>query len=143
MSELAMRKFRVMRNIREPPIQVEARDFKDFAEKAKYKSRTETVRALRKGKAFFVESEKGGDSLSKASSFGRINVLLEAFRNMSDSSESCQLHVLTHDKAQISFASMPRKDGRTGEEVRNEFAEHLNELVSQGTVLILRGTGSR
>ncbi len=144
MSELAMRKFRVMKSIRQPPIQVEARNFKDFAERASDRSRTETVRALRKGKAFFIEGEKNNDSYSKAQTFGGINVLLEAFRNISESEENlCSLHILTHDNAQISFASMPRKDGLTSSQVRNEFAKHLNELVSQGTVLVLSGTGSR
>jgi hypothetical protein len=142
MSELAVRKFRVMRNIREPPVKVEARSFKDFMEKTSDRSRTETVRALRKGKAFFIEGEKPDSSSSKAESFGRINVALEAFRNMSESEEnSCLLHVLTHDNAQMSFSLLPKKDGLTSSEVRNEFAKDLNELVSQGTILVL--TGSR
>ena len=141
MSELAIRKFRVMRSIREPPIKVEARNFKDFMERTSDRSRTETVRALRKGKAFFIEGEKS-DTSSKTESFGRINVALEAFRNMSEYEEnSCLLHVLTHDNAQMSFSLLPKKDGLTSSEVRSEFAKDLSELVSQGTILVL--TGSR
>ena len=144
MPELVMRKFNVMKSMDKPPVQVEARNFKDFIEKASDRSRTETVRALRKGKAFFIEGENSSSSSSKAESFGRINVALEAFRNMSESEEnSCLLHVLTHDKAQMSFSLLPKKDGRTSIEVRNEFAKDLNELVSQGTILVLSGAGSR
>ncbi len=140
MSELAIKKFAVMKGIRQPPIQVEARNFKDFIETAGCRARTKTVKALRKGGAFFIESEKNPDSYSKSMWFGRINVALEAFRNMSDlENGSCTLHIFTHDNAQISYSALPKKDGLNGSQVRREFAKALNGLLSEGTVLVLSG----
>ncbi len=148
MPELAMKKFTVLRPDR-PPFHVEARNVRDFSEKARCTSRTEMVRALRKGKSFFIEKNERQDYHSRGEDFCRINVALEAFRNMGESGESCCLHVITHDNAQISFSLLPKKfDGDNGSstnesnEVRRKFAKYLHSLVSQGTVLLITGANA-
>lgn len=142
MSELAIRNFRIMR-MNQPPIGLEARNFKDFIERAKCRSRTETVRALQNGKSFFVQSGDN-DYHSRAKTRSSINVALEAFRNITESGSDapCFLHMLTHDKAQISFSSLPKKGGLNSSQIRGEFAKYLDKLVSEGTVLVLTGASA-
>jgi|GEM_PF-2402560 len=140
MSELAIRKFTVLRLDR-PPSSIEAGSFREFAGKARCRSRTETVQALRKGRSFFIERDEKQDYNSKAESLGRINVALEAFRNMSESGEPCYLHILTHDNAQLSFSKLP-ENGKKENATRREFARYLDSLVSQGTVVIITGNGA-
>ena len=145
MPEPAMRKFTIMRLDR-GPFRLEARRFKDFMEKTKCRSRTETIRALRKGESFYI-GEEGQGYHEKADTLERINVALEAFRNMTNSgnNEFCFLHILTHDNTQLSMDSFPlgakNKKGEKVEnsEVRSEFARDLTRLVAEGTILIVSG----
>jgi len=111
---------------------IPARDFREFTERTACRSRTETVRALRKGGAFFMEGANGQDYHAKANDFGRINVMLEALRNLNETGENCKygLHLLFRDGSQLSYRNFP------SDAARRELAARVAENLSEGNVIL-------
>ena len=138
MPEQVTKKFMVLREMRKPPIEIEARNFRDLAKTAKDRIRTETIRQLREGKSFYIDSERSPDYHEKMHNFSRINVAIEAFEDViaADGDSSCYLHVLTHDNAHLSFGIVPQ--GTT----RRRMAAMLNDWIAEGTVLIISGANA-
>lgn len=140
MSRAVTRKFEInRRNAR--PISIEARNFKDLTDDSskRHMARTEAVRGLRKGKAFFIEGGKNPDYHEKMHNLSRINVALEALRNTRDSEgdESCSLHIFENSNQAV-FFSFPNGNAK------REFAEKLNDAVFRaGAVLLISGNKAR
>ncbi len=115
---------------------VKARCFTDFTERAGCRSRTETVRALRRGRSFFFGAGEKSDYHARAESFGKINIMLEVLRNMvnSEGMDSCSIHVFVPDgNGQVPLNSVPRGS------LKRELAKFLNECLYEGHVMVITG----
>ena len=77
---------------------VKAVPFKDLIEKAKDMSRTETVRALKKGGAFFIDLDGDPDYFKMAEVFRELNIMTEAVRNLknAEGSDSYSIFIFGH-----------------------------------------------
>ena len=119
-----------------------AHDYKEFTRQAGEVSRTKTFRALREGKSFFMESDrnygKNPDYHSEKDDLSRINVALEAMRNLNQmkNDDSSSMHLIFPDDIQVPFSSFL-------EAKKHETAEVLNSYLSAGVTLLVSGNKAK
>jgi len=129
-----LRKFSIKGRHTGKSFQITAECFKSFSEKSKYRSRTETVRALLSGKSFFMQSNGEEDYHARMNSFGKFNVMIEALRNLNDMNgkDSYGVCFLLADGTQYFHTSFPEYPSP-----RRELAKMFNEEMLKGAVILI------
>jgi len=114
--------------------EIEAGCFKDLVTRAGHRSRTETVRELRKGNAFFIQRREKRDYHIKMDDFGSFNVMLEALRNLNDAEgkDSYGACIMLCNGTQYFHTSFPENP-----DMRRMLSKELNEELSKGAVIII------
>jgi len=114
--------------------QVKAGCFKSFTEKARCRSRTETVRALREGKAFFMQSNGEVDYCTRMGNLGKFNVMIEALRNLNNTEgkDSYGVCFMLSDGNQYFHTSFPENPSP-----KRELAKMFNEEMLKGAVILI------
>lgn len=115
-------------------LEVQAGCFRKFTDKAKCRSRTETVRALRSGRNFFIQSDGELDYHKKMHTFGKFNIMIEALRNLNDAEgkDSYGVCLMLADGTQYFHTSFPENTSP-----RREMAKLLNEEMLKGAVILI------
>jgi len=115
-------------------LEVQAGCFRKFTEKARCRSRTEIVRALRSGRNFFIQSDGESDYHKKMHNFGKFNVMIEALRNLNDiyGKDSYGVCFLLADGTQYFHTSFPENPMP-----RRELAKLFNEEILKGATIII------
>ena len=114
--------------------EVQAGCFRKFAEKARCRSRTETVRALRSGRKFFIQSDGELDYHKKMHTFSKFNVMIEALRNLNDAEgkDSYGAYMILSDGTQYFHTSFPENPMP-----KRELAKLFNEEILKGTIILI------
>jgi hypothetical protein len=115
-------------------LEIKAGCFRKFTEKAMCRSRSETVRALRSGRKFFIQSDGGLDYHKKMNTFGKFNIMIEALRNLNDSEgkDSYGVCMLLADGTQYFHTSFPENPMP-----KRELAKLFNEEIMKGTIILI------
>ena len=115
-------------------LEIQAGCFRKFIEKARCRSRTEIVRALRSGRNFFIRADGEHDYHKKMHTFGKFNIMIEALRNLNDSEgkDSYGVCMLLADGTQYFHTSFPENPMP-----KRELAKLFNEEIMKGTIILI------
>lgn len=114
--------------------EVEAGCLRTLMARAGDRSRTETVRALREGRSFFMQGEENPDYQTRMHNFSRFNVMIEALRNLNsaEGKDSYGVCIMLSNGTQYFHTSFPPNPG-----VRRELSKELSNQISNGATILV------
>ncbi len=114
--------------------EIQAGCLRAFTDKARCRSRTEIIRALRSGRKFFIRADGESDYHKRMNTFGKFNVTLEALRNLNDAEgkDSYGACIMLCNGTQYFHTSFPENP-----DMKRMLSKELMSQISRGATIII------